>query len=66
MRTRYTPTAYTYWADIYCCDCGVTLPEVDPEGNEKGVVAPWEEVAEYDEDGMLVPCHCGQCGEVIS
>jgi hypothetical protein len=65
VHSRYAPIGFTYHADIYCHDCGVTLPDTDPEGNAKGVVMPWEEVAEYDENDLLVPAHCGECGEVI-
>lgn len=64
--SRYAPIAYTYHADIYCYDCGKNLPDIDPEGNDKNVIAPWEEVGQIDPDtGLLEACHCGECGEVI-
>jgi hypothetical protein len=63
--TKYRPKGFTYWADIYCYDCGVKLPDIDPEGNEKAVVASWDEVYTYDENEQPCHCQCGECGEVI-
>lgn len=40
MTTRYYRKAWdiagwTYHADCYCADCGDTLPDIDPEGNDR-------------------------------
>lgn len=54
-RKSYVVVGYTYHADLYCVECGSDLPDVDPEGNDKGVVFldGIHEFAEYA---------CGQCG----
>lgn len=26
---------FTFFADVYCAECGDRLPEVDPEGNDR-------------------------------
>lgn len=66
MRTRLDPIGFTYHADCYCYECGVTLPDIDPEGNAKGVIAPWDEFTWQDDYGNEQPYGCGQCGEVIA
>jgi len=38
----HRPYGYTYHADIYCGKCGATLPEIDPEGNDKHPIMSWE------------------------
>ena len=64
--TKYRPMGFTYHADAYCYECGVQLPEIDPEGNEKGVVMPWQELFTYDENEMPCPYPCGKCGAPIA
>jgi hypothetical protein len=64
--TKYRPIGFTYHADAYCYECGVTLPETDPEGNAKHAVMPWEELFTYDDNDMPCPYPCGQCGADIS
>jgi hypothetical protein len=46
MTTTYTHKVqgYTYWASIYCHDCGHDLPDIDPEGNSKHPFYSWDEV----------------------
>jgi hypothetical protein len=63
--TKYRPAGFTYHADAYCYDCGVTLPGVDPEGNPKHAVMQWEELFTHDENELPVPYPCGMCGESI-
>lgn len=69
MRTdyyeRYRPKGFTYHADAYCYDCGVTLPAVDPEGNDRHAIMPWEELYSTDDEGMPAPYPCGNCGSEI-
>jgi len=38
----HRPYGYTYHADIYCGKCGATLPDIDPEGNEKHPIFSWD------------------------
>jgi hypothetical protein len=52
----YTIRGYTWLADIYCYKCGHTLPDIDPEGNDKHAVFSWDEYGDdYDNS-------CGKCG----
>jgi hypothetical protein len=51
----YTIKGYTWLADIYCYECGHTLPDIDPEGNDKHAVFSWD-VAEF------LDHNCGKCG----
>lgn len=53
MRDKFT-VGFAYHADIYCYECGETLPEIDPEGNDKHPIATWEtqDLAEHN---------CGKC-----
>lgn len=55
------PIGFTYWADIYCADCGNQLPEVDPEGNEKYPVFFRDEVRYEAEEGET-EATCADCG----
>jgi len=55
-RDKFT-RAYTYWADIYCLECGEKLPDVDPENNERHPVASWQ-IGEFIDAGFS----CGGCG----
>lgn len=57
-RDKFT-IGFTYFADCYCYECGESLPEIDPEGNDKGIVATWDrsDCAEWS---------CGKCGLPIS
>jgi hypothetical protein len=61
MRTYYRKAwdirAYTYHANVYCLECGESLPEVDPEGNDRHPVFESDEVPSY--------WACGTCGEYI-
>ena len=34
----YQPIAYTWHAAVFCRDCGIDLPPVDQEGNDKNPV----------------------------
>jgi hypothetical protein len=61
---KYRPIGFTFCADAYCYDCGADLPEIDQEGNAKGVVMPWD-VLTYDENDMPCPYPCDKCGEPI-
>ena len=62
----HDPIAYTYEASEHCEDCAERrfgrddrgdIVGVDNEGNEVGVIAPWDEV--------LRTLVCGTCGAVI-
>ena len=56
-RKAWEVIAYTYHADMYCVDCGESLPEVDPEGNDRHPV--------FVSDELVYVYECGGCGEVI-
>ena len=70
----HDPIAYTYEADTHCPDCALErfgrgehgdIAEdcSDNEGNQVGVIAPWDEWQTFEGgDESLV---CGTCGEVI-
>ena len=70
----HDPIAYVYEADYHCESCAEKrfgrdsdgwITGVDSEGNEVGVVAPWDEwYSGYDDSGKAVLA-CGTCGEVI-
>ena len=49
----YSIKGYTWFADIYCYECGHNLPAIDPEGNDKHAVFSWDECADNS---------CGKCG----
>lgn len=55
----HRPYGYTYHADIYCGQCGESLPEVDPEGNEKHPIMSWE-LNDLATDGLQ---YCATCHE---
>lgn len=59
MRDKFT-RAYIYCADIYCLECGESLPLVDPENNERRAVASWE-LSEFDTSAT-----CGACHKILS
>ena len=66
------PIAYTYEADYHCEPCALErfgrdehgfITGVDSEGNEVGIVAPWDEwISGADGCEILA---CGDCLEVI-
>lgn len=56
-RDKFT-IGFTYWADIYCYECGAGLPDIDPEGNDKHPVATWDRAD-------LLDSNCGECDAPI-
>jgi hypothetical protein len=60
MMRDYTIKGYTWLADIYCYKCGHTLPDIDPEGNDKHAVFSWDE---YDEVDTLAASAAGVSNE---
>ena len=65
--SRNYPVGYTYHADIYCSTCGESLPDIDPEGNEKYPVMSWDTGdMYYEQDGKQYPYTCGECGEPVT
>tara|TARA_R100001509_G_scaffold165408_1_gene146916 strand:+ start:953 stop:1153 length:201 start_codon:yes stop_codon:yes gene_type:complete len=56
-RKAFDILAYTYHADIYCVACGESLPDIDPEGNDKHPVFVCDEILPTES--------CGNCGEYI-
>ena len=66
MRTYYRKAweivGYTYHADIYCAPCGETLPDTDPEGNNKSPVFVSDETT-WEYEGEEYCNHCATCGE---
>jgi hypothetical protein len=57
--SNHSPYGYTYHADIYCGQCGKTLPDIDPEGNDKHPIFSWE-LNELAVEGSQ---HCATCHE---
>lgn len=66
------PIAYTYEADHHCESCALErfgrdeygdITGTDSEGNEVGVVAPWDEWQQQLEEAETLAC--GTCGGVI-
>jgi len=68
------PIAYTYEADCHCPDCAFArfgqdehgfIPEdaTDDEGNSVGVVAPWSEWWNLDDECEVLAC--GTCHAII-
>lgn len=61
MRTYYRKAwdivGYTFHADIYCKECGETLPDIDPEGNDRHPV--------FVSDELPTTYCCAHCGENI-
>lgn len=65
--SRTYPVGWQYWADVFCKGCGDSLPEIDPEGNDKHPIMGWETGdLSHEIDGETVPMCCGQCGEPAS
>lgn len=61
-RKYWDIAGYTYWADIYCADCGADLPEVDPEGNDRHPVLAGELSGFDPECNEGYTYHCAKCG----
>ncbi len=63
----HTIQAYTYHAAMFCAPCGATLPEIDPEGNDRTPVYSWH-LSEFfyfdDHIGVIFP-QCDKCGQFI-
>lgn len=68
----YEPIAYIYEADYHCPACALEsfghdadgdITGVDGEGNEIGVLAPWDEWMQGT--GETETLACGTCGIVI-
>ena len=65
-RKYWDIAGYSYWADIYCADCGRDLPEIDPEGNNRSVIMAGE-LSEFDPQcNGGYAYHCGECGLLAS
>lgn len=65
-RKYWDIAGYSYWADIYCADCGRDLPEIDPEGNDRSVIMAGE-LSEFDPQcNGGYAYHCGECGLLAS
>lgn len=58
MRDKFT-VGYSWFADIYCYEHGQSLPDIDPEGNEKHPIATWH-IAD------LLEGSCAKCGVAVS
>lgn len=67
------PIAYTYEAGTHCEGCALErfgrdengdITGTDNEGNEVGVIAPWDEWINPDEEGKQT-LSCGTCGGLI-
>ena len=63
--SRTEPVGFTYHAAAYCYPCGSKLPDVDPEGNEKHPIAPWDQFTWIDDNGEHQYHGCDECGEAI-
>ena len=64
----HTIHAYTFHADIYCSECGETLPEIDQEGNNKTPLHSWE-MSEFDyinDYGVVIYPSCAKCHDTIN
>ena len=70
------PIAYTYDADTHCEDCAEArfgldldgfITGTDTEGNEVGVISPWDEWYANDvyEGNATATLVCGTCHGVI-
>ena len=68
----HDPIAYIYEADHHCEACALArfgrdehgdITGIDGEGNEVGVVAPWDEWIQGE--GGPETLGCGTCGAVI-
>ena len=60
-RRSFDVAGWTFFADVYCAECGDQLPEVDPEGNDRHPIFV-DQVDDLNADG---PYHCADCGGVI-
>lgn len=61
-RKNWHIAGWTFFADIYCYDCGEKFPEVDSEGNDRHPIFDGQ-LSEFDpewNDGHA--SHCGECG----
>jgi len=58
MRDKFT-IGFTWFADIYCYECGGELAELDPEGNIKNPVFSWDR-------SELVGYTCAKCDRNIA
>ena len=68
----HTPIAYTYEADYHCPACAEAkfgldsngyITGIDFEGNNVGVVAPWDEWYQLDYGTQTL--NCSNCGELL-
>jgi hypothetical protein len=69
----FAPLAYTFKGEIYCPECAGNLFDTDSrgfiantdcDGNEVGVIAPWDEWAVTERE--LLVCGILACGLVIA
>lgn len=63
--SRTEPVGFTYHAAAYCHPCGGKLPDIDPEGNDKHPIAPWDYFTWTDDNGEQQYYGCDECGELI-
>lgn len=59
-RHSFDVAGYVWFADIYCAECGDSLSDIDPEGNEKSPIfvdGLWEFKAEGEHT-----YNCATCG----
>ena len=61
-RRSFDVAGFTYWADVYCTECGERLPEVDPEGNDRHPIF----VDQLDDLNAGYQNYCAECDGVIS
>jgi hypothetical protein len=54
-RKSFEVVGWTFHADVYCAECGESLPETDPEGNARFPVFS-------DSLGEWLGWSCGGCG----
>ena len=53
---------WSYFADIYCAECGNDLPDIDPENNEKHPIFSWDVRNLVDTwNGEVSYKTCGAC-----
>jgi hypothetical protein len=57
-RKSFEVVGFTYWAAVYCLECGTGLPSVDPEGNERRAVF-------LDDVESLEGSSCDWCGSSV-
>jgi len=58
----HRPHGYAYYAALYCGQCGHTLPDIDPEGNQKHPIASWK-LNELNTDTQQT---CATCERTIN